>query len=831
MEPRFKAVRKFTDREEPTNIFSAYIENLIRESKSPKVLVFYGIGGVGKTRLISHLREMTKEIDEKFKEENGSSIIRTVSISLDVYEFDTPVSILISLRDQLGIPCVLFDYALFKYWALVGHSPLEVKKWFEKDSIVKKIIEAALSYTYIPLSLVEEVHDVVRVRFSNVYAENKQDFERVRSVKDDATELSTLLPIFLGKDISTEARERGLRYVFFIDSFESIRLKFGLSGSRNYAEQFLMDLILSAGSSLFVIAGREFLKWQDLDPVWQDKLDQHIMSALTPEDSEYFLKSVPIEDDKIRNAIIETSGGLPLYLDLCVSIYERRVSEGLSLNVSDFRIPERRIVERFMSHLSESERELIKLLSAIHFFDYDLFGHIIKEFNVGYALTRFEEFVTHSFIGETPDAKGIYKIHDTFRAYVIGTYGNERWVEKLGKTVISYLNSNRSEIDFGVLALYFPSALSLLENASIFSTRDGEEFLDVSIFLIDNGYWKYISNVIEQTKIRYNSTLKSPIYLAYAACLGRGGKLKDALEALEKVQESDKILGKYETYRAYYEADTLRIIGRIPESRKKFKDLEARVASTKDTELLIKVMRQRGDLTYLHSEFNEALSILNKVSDMCQPGSRQYAETIRIEGHVYRFNMMLDKAAEIYNEALDIAEKTGAIGLQGELLNNLTEVNCWFKPDDALSYGSKSLIHNTDIGFKVEIGKTHAAMSIAYTVKHNYEEASAQIKEALKIQQETGYQGGVMISNVAALILATAEGDIKARDDAAESIRNYVTQAESNKFIELLVSICLGEDTEHLRSTADWLDFDTTRESYEKFSRSIKGRIKDYGSK
>ncbi|MDA8054530.1 MAG: hypothetical protein M0Z77_02615 [Thermoplasmatales archaeon] len=822
MEPRFKAVRKFTDREEPTNIFLSCLEDLTVRAKEKKILVFYGIGGVGKTKLLSHLREIAKRKAEEMKNRGETAGLRNVSISLDVYEFDTPLSILIALRNQLRIPCLLFDYALLKYWALVGHSPLEVKNWLEKDSIVRTVVEGSLGAVHIPLSTVEKVYEMLRTRFSKRYQVYKEHFDRVKSLGDDATELFNLLPRLLGIDIYAESRESNIRFVFFIDSYESIKVKFDYSGSRVSADQFIRDLISSAGYSLFVIAGREFLKWEDFSTEWKGLLGQHIMTALTPEDADYFLRSVPIENDEIRSAIIATSGGLPLYLDLCVSIYEHRMTDGLALTVDDFRIPGREVVERFMSHLSESERELIKLLSAIHFFEYDLFSFVIKEFNVGYALTRFDEFIEHSFVGEPTGEDGIYKIHDAFRTYVIDTFGTERWVEKLSKGVISYLSGNRDRLSFAILTLYLSSALSLLESAGSISVRETENLLDVSIFLIDNGYWKNLGIVIDQTRIRYNRALNAPIYLIYAACVGRGGKLMDALEAIAKVQGAETTLGKYETYRAYYEADILRIIGRIPESRLKFEELGQKLKSSQDPDLYIKVMREIADLTYIHSEFNSALSILEKIAQMGARESRQYAETIRIKGHIYRANLQLQTAEDIYREALDISEKVEAVGLRGELLNNLTEVNCWFNPDKALKYGNESLTHNTDIGFKVEIGKTHAAMAIACAVKGLYEDAEEHLKESLAVQEETGYLGGIMWAKLAEFVIAAATGDTERLELAAASVKDANKTMESDVFVELLISVCLEQDVHDLENRIDWFNFDETRKLYEKFCGSLK---------
>jgi Mrp family chromosome partitioning ATPase len=54
---RFKATRLFTDREQPVVRFLPVFE-IPPPPDAHRVLVFYGVGGEGKTRLVQHLREL-----------------------------------------------------------------------------------------------------------------------------------------------------------------------------------------------------------------------------------------------------------------------------------------------------------------------------------------------------------------------------------------------------------------------------------------------------------------------------------------------------------------------------------------------------------------------------------------------------------------------------------------------------------------------------------------------------------------------------------------------------------------------------------------------------
>jgi hypothetical protein len=57
-EPQPKVPRQFTDREEPIGIFEEAVSEL--PLKEYKVLVYYGVGGIGKTRLREELCRLLK---------------------------------------------------------------------------------------------------------------------------------------------------------------------------------------------------------------------------------------------------------------------------------------------------------------------------------------------------------------------------------------------------------------------------------------------------------------------------------------------------------------------------------------------------------------------------------------------------------------------------------------------------------------------------------------------------------------------------------------------------------------------------------------------------
>ena len=105
---KHKALREFTDREDQTERFRALLRN--RDPKKHHVLMFYGVGGVGKTRLQKelngiHTRECAFPISTSLDFEDATR--REAGAAL--------YSLSVSLRidHKVGFPAFNFAYAIY----------------------------------------------------------------------------------------------------------------------------------------------------------------------------------------------------------------------------------------------------------------------------------------------------------------------------------------------------------------------------------------------------------------------------------------------------------------------------------------------------------------------------------------------------------------------------------------------------------------------------------------------------------------------------------------------------------------------------------------------
>ena len=151
--------------------------------------------------------------------------------------------------------------------------------------------------------ILDEDHKFIRDQF-NAFRQEK-----------DSTMLYEYLPTLFAVDVSDWMQETGNKLVVFLDNYES------LVGATNVLtpEQLKRDLWLRSQNgliymipnTLWTIAGRNQLHWSG---ELADELEQHLIKALSPEDSNLFLKRAGIVDENLRGKLIELTGGYPIFL-------------------------------------------------------------------------------------------------------------------------------------------------------------------------------------------------------------------------------------------------------------------------------------------------------------------------------------------------------------------------------------------------------------------------------------------------------------------------------------------------------------------------------------
>ena len=388
------ATRQFTDRDEFTTLFLKALE---KGPQDFKVLVFYGVGGIGKSSL-------RKELQRLIKERSKGKLMALIDFDMDAHR--QPNTALFVLRESLNdsvrvrIPFPTFDLAFALY--IKKRSPHVVLKPDDMPLLEEGGLVADLLSTLGDIPLVGLAPNIMKIlhkghRKYEQWVVNGQD--TLKQMQElEAPELLNYLPYYWAEDLKRYL-EKGVggTPVIFLDTYEALWEGNKQAADLSRADEWIRELIANLPQVLWVLTGRERVQWATVDQEWETALDQHLVGGLDVKDADGFLQSCGIEGDSIRSAIIEGSAGLPLYLDLSVDTY--LLLQGLRPPVADdFARTPKGVFERFLRYLDDRELATLRLLSLPRFWDENLLIELVSHFKTGYPITEYHRLLRFSFI-------------------------------------------------------------------------------------------------------------------------------------------------------------------------------------------------------------------------------------------------------------------------------------------------------------------------------------------------------------------------------------------------------------------------------------------------
>jgi tetratricopeptide (TPR) repeat protein len=227
-------------------------------------------------------------------------------------------------------------------------------------------------------------------------------------------------------------------------------------------DEWVRELVAQLPEVLWVICGRERLRWEEADPDWGKRLSQHLVGGLADADAGSFLVSCGIADGAVQQAIIKGSQGVPYYLDLAVDTYcEIRESKGREPVPADFAPTPMAVFMRFLRHLTQPEVETLKVLAVPRFWDTGLFELLVKGFQTGYPLTAFSDLCRFSFINQLvlgsqflvpgtrnqePGTMNQFRMHQLMRQS-LQEHASPELVKRVHRLLFEHYNGQLKDID------------------------------------------------------------------------------------------------------------------------------------------------------------------------------------------------------------------------------------------------------------------------------------------------------------------------------------------------------------------------------------------------
>ncbi|MBQ4581623.1 MAG: tetratricopeptide repeat protein [Oscillospiraceae bacterium] len=409
---QLKASRIFTDREEPRAAFWQQYrrleEEIAQEEANVHVLTYYGIGGIGKSSL---LKKIMEEMDERVED--------PLYVYFDFNLQQESRHVLDALKNKLAESCKfefpLYELGAYIYAKKVGENPdaPEVKPLLKKSPAVELLLNIAGEIPVVgSATKILDLAEKGVAAFRGYLQEHRKELRQIEYM--EAEELYDYLPSLFAEDLTHAMEKCDAPLVILLDTYERLVNEMSSTGEPLSKDVWLRGedgLVQNVPGVLWVIAGREKLKWERFDSEWKEALEQHLLGSLSSQDSDQFLLAAGVADAALRSDLYDLTMGTPVYLDLCVDQYRRLVERGAEPRTEMFGRDTFDLIERFARYMDDAQKDIVYVLSCMGHWNDSEIAAIARQVIPGFSITTYEKVKGLSFITQSDD--GDYNIHQT----------------------------------------------------------------------------------------------------------------------------------------------------------------------------------------------------------------------------------------------------------------------------------------------------------------------------------------------------------------------------------------------------------------------------------
>ncbi|MCL3998203.1 ATP/GTP-binding protein [Streptomyces lavenduligriseus] len=390
------------------------------EAPRTHLIVFHGVGGVGKSTL---LRKLEAALGGSRPAQWGEPVWsgrRILPVRIDLARSagttfeDVVLTIRAALAAAVARPLPAFDIALRRYWE-AQHPAEPLGAYLERGGLAARFGKALPQQTQAVLSDIAQalllpgtVGSVAGEVVTTLIGALRERRQTVRALaactrlaplleSEPSLEALSFYPHLLAWELHELPDDKKTVPVILLDTFEDT------ADRHRDLERLLQRLVWLLPNCFFVISGRNRLQWAD--PALHGELDytgptawprlatapgplplprhstpagrQHLIGDLSPEDCDDHLArrltqdGRPLITPEIRAVITARSHGLPLHLDLAVARFLdiRRTREP---QPADFDHTFPALLARALSDLTPDERHVLRSVSLLDAFDLDL---------------------------------------------------------------------------------------------------------------------------------------------------------------------------------------------------------------------------------------------------------------------------------------------------------------------------------------------------------------------------------------------------------------------------------------------------------------------------
>lgn len=411
-----QANKIFTDREEPRKVFwdtySQFKENISNSQENDiKIITYYGIGGIGKTRLLRQIKtELLDRIDKPLQvyidlEDNPDMLVVLMKIKYllqSTYQFDFP----------------MFELAYFAYMQKQGHqvTQKEIDGFISNSPILDSLLDISslLPAAGTLIGMLKGI-DNLNAAIRNKLRNRKRELNEIKN--NDPDMLIKKMAYYLACDIESNLEGQAEPLIIFLDTYEALVNELASIGNPLDKDKWIRHeeygLVVNIPNTIWVIAGRDKIKWEQINADWKGSLDHHLLGNLSDIDAETFLYKAGIFDHALIESIYHLTSGVPLYLDICVDRYHSMIEKGIVPSIKEIGSNTHDLISRFVKYMDDNKKALIYLLSCLEDWTDDLLDKLVREFLPSLPFTTVDNIKYYSFIITENDVD--YKMHNSIQ--------------------------------------------------------------------------------------------------------------------------------------------------------------------------------------------------------------------------------------------------------------------------------------------------------------------------------------------------------------------------------------------------------------------------------
>ncbi|MDD3040622.1 tetratricopeptide repeat protein [Bacteroides sp.] len=749
--------KEFIDRKAPRKLFYDILGS--EPPYNQNVIMYYGIGGIGKSSLVKNLKEYTKE--------QG---VLLSSVDFDDPSLRSPYKALISLENKIGTTFPHFDIAVTL--CFIKRNPqFSFRDSGLPNALSRKVLELHHSSSNSALyNSTSGITELIYNEFSQYFALDESIKEQIAALEEcSAADIEEQLPRFFAVDLFRHMAIEGInKCVLFFDTYELLWEVGRGEENKLRNDAWIRTMADMLKNVVFVLSGREKLQWELENKMWLDKIQLVPLDVLSPEYAKLYLSNCKIEDATIQISIINASKGHPYYLDLCVDTYYKLQNSSNEITPSCFDGGFHKIQERFFKSLAKNEVSVLRILSIPRFYDFEIFKMLTEQFQTGYAITEFDNFNSFSFIKHEPNSK--YIIHILMRDE-IKKHIKDELRKSIDNCMVSYYKEQLSpeKIPVDDIRFYFTELLHHLEAAESQEqvlSRLESEYISIVKRLQISGETNYLlEHFLNMFNTKRSLLGGTEFFAVMTDMIHLSGKYKEAVELiteyLSKFQINEIANDGYRLNlyirRVHHQMFYVPLLT-LQDDLKIIIDL---VDQEKFTAQYCEMLFMLGAHIHLPmGNFEQADHYLQQVNRIAKDngltgllcrGMRKYAE-------MHCANGQFDLAEQICTTGLKIATDHALWRYAVYLRCIIGEIKrLTGKTTDALVYFNEAMPIATSLGIKGWIGHINLALGNCYTDLFNFDLAFEHYEKArntyLEIEQkwgelnlETAYQRAILIS-------------------------------------------------------------------------------------